>query len=97
MTFMSNDQYYDGIHGVVCLNVSILYTCIHHRMETNDAEESFHFLYTKNIFYFSSAKMGFFVTHLPACQGAVVGPACLVGGGVGPACLVGPGEWDRSD
>ena len=58
-------------------------------------KQVFIFCTQKNIFYFSSAKMGFFMKHLPACQvGARVGPACQ-GAGVGPACLVGGGGGTR--
>ena len=44
MTFRTNDECYDDIQGIVCLNMSILYTSVHLGMENNVAEESFHFL-----------------------------------------------------
>ena len=44
MSFRPDDEYYDDIHGIVCLNMSILYTSVHLGMENNVAEESIHFL-----------------------------------------------------
>ena len=44
MTFRPNDECYDDINGIVCLNISILYTSVHLGMENNVAEESFPFL-----------------------------------------------------
>ena len=65
MTFRPNDEYYDDIHGIVCLNMSILYTSVHLGMENNVAEESFHFLWTKKSFFtFRVPKMGCFVKEL---------------------------------
>ena len=65
MTFRPNDECYDDIHGIVCLNMSILYTSVRLGMENNVAEESFHFRYTKKSFLiFRVAKMGCFVKQL---------------------------------
>ena len=51
--------------GIVYLNMSILYTTMHLRMENNVAEESFHFWYTKKSFLiFRVPKMGCFVEQL---------------------------------
>ena len=44
MTFRPNDECYDEVHRIVCLNMSILYTSVHLGMENNVAKESFHFL-----------------------------------------------------
>ena len=50
MTVRTNDECYDDIHGIVCLNMSVLYTSLHLGMENNVVEESFHFSYTKKSF-----------------------------------------------
>ena len=66
MTFRPNNECYDDIHGIVCLNMSILYTSMHIRIENNVAEENFHFCYIKNSFLiFRVPKMGCFVKQLP--------------------------------
>ena len=60
MTFRPNNECYDDIHGIVCLNMSILYTSVHLGTENNVVEESFHFRYTKIISHFPSAENGLF-------------------------------------
>ena len=66
MTFRPNEECYDDIHGIVCLNKSILYASVHLGMENNVAEESFHFRYTKKSFLiFRVSKMGCFGKQLP--------------------------------
>ena len=56
MTFRPNNECYDYIHGIVCLNKFILYVSMHLGMENNVAEESFHFCYTKNHLLFSECQ-----------------------------------------
>ena len=61
MTFMPNDECYDDIHRIVCLNKSILYASVHLGMENNISKESFHFRYTKKIIsHFPSVENGLF-------------------------------------
>ena len=66
MAFTPNDKCYGDIHYIVCSNDLILYTTMHLGMVNNVAEEIFHFVYTKKIFFiFRVSKMRFFVKHLP--------------------------------
>ena len=60
MAFRANDGCYGDIHGIACSNVPILYTNMHIGMANNVAEESFYFLYIKNIFSFFECKKGSF-------------------------------------
>ena len=60
MTFRANNECYDDIHDIVCLNKSILCTSVHIGMENNVDEESFHFRYTKIISHFPSVENGLF-------------------------------------
>jgi hypothetical protein len=66
LTFKLNDQCHDHNHGIVYSNDLVLCKSVRLGMTNNVAEESFHFLYTKNSFsIFWVAKMSAFVKQLP--------------------------------
>ena len=46
-----NDECSGHIQGIVYSNIPVLYSSMHLGEEKNVAEESFHFLWTKNLFF----------------------------------------------
>ena len=65
MTFRPNDECYDDIHGIVCLNMSILYTSCILEWRTMFPKKVFTFFEKKSFFIFRVPKKGCFVKQLP--------------------------------